>query len=157
MNHSDYINDKIEELRPWYQKIMISEKFETPGKWIPEVQFNVFKKHLSKDMSGKRVLDIGANAGGLSVLFAETGANVVAVEPNPKYFSQAEFVIKEKNIENIKLVKDGLENVLQLGEFDYVLFLCLLYHFRDPLFILAFLTKYENRVFVSFEPNNSGN
>jgi SAM-dependent methyltransferase len=44
---------------------------------------------MAGDVTGKRVLDVGCASGGLSALFLERGADVVAVDLNPALVTMA--------------------------------------------------------------------
>lgn len=69
---------------------------------------------------GKKVADIGAGTGNLSIMLLERGFEVVAVEPND---AMREIGITRTKGDKISWVRaTGLENGLNSGEFDWVTF-----------------------------------
>lgn len=90
---------------------------------------------IPRSLSGCRVLDVGAASGWNSFEMAARGGSVTAVDCVPfEEFSQAQS-IAGADIDYRLLDVDELspDNV---GYFDYVLFLGVLYHLRHPLFAL---------------------
>jgi tRNA (mo5U34)-methyltransferase len=85
-------SQRITALGNWYHRIDLGNGVVTPGIRNQALVFNVYEKHLPA-ISGLRVLDLGANACGLSIEFAKRGASVVAVERSPVYVEQARFVV----------------------------------------------------------------
>ena len=90
---------------------------------------------LSDDLTGKRALDIGAWDGWFSFEMESHGAEVTAVDlvamPNFQYAH------KRKNSQ-VRYIVSDIYNLPRhnLGQFDYVLFLGVLYHVRHPLLAL---------------------
>ncbi|MDE3196222.1 MAG: DUF1698 domain-containing protein [Acidobacteriota bacterium] len=87
---------------------------------------------LPEDLSGKRVLDIGAWDGWFSFECERRGASVVAVDcVELDTFLEARELIGSK-VEYRTLDMNELSSA-RLGRFDIVLFLGVLYHLRHPL------------------------
>lgn len=101
-----------------------------------EANWRFIAAHLP-DLSGKRVLDIGCNAGLYALRMSEAGAGeVIGVELDT---TQAEFVrqwlgdLRGRDYSNVRFVPaDVRELDLQpLGRFDLVCLFCVLYHLAD--------------------------
>ncbi len=91
--------------------------------------------HLPGDLTGKRALDIGAWDGWFSFEMERHGAQVTAVDvvalPNFEYAHR-------RKQSQVRYVVDDVVNLPRhnLGQFDYTLFLGVLYHVRHPLLAL---------------------
>lgn len=138
----------IKQYGPWQQKLVFEDDIVSPGNWNPIKQFEVLSGYLPKDLSGVRVLDIGANAGGISFEFARQGAYVVALEPTPHYRKQAEFFLKYKGETNVEVFDTELFDAHKHGVFDIVLCLGLFYHFRHPQLVLDYLSTFVSDTLV---------
>jgi FkbM family methyltransferase len=80
-----------------FQELSVSSsKKAVEHKWskIESVIDDIF----GKDLNGKKVLDIGANAGFYTYNFSKKGAEVTAFEPHPRYKSLGSQIIEEKNL-----------------------------------------------------------
>ena len=118
------------------------------GQWDPRCIFDTISAPDATYWTGKRVLDIGANTFGLSIEIARAGAAVVAIEPDPYnwYFRLVETIVNEVIArENLSLTisKAGLFDADRFGAFDTVLLLGIIYHFRDPQYLLDFLSTLD--------------
>ena len=118
------------------------------GQWDPVALFEAISGDTPQYWSGRRVLDIGANTFGLSVEIARAGASVVAIEPDPYdwYFKLVgnivHKIIADETLD-LTLHRAGLFDAPQFGTFDSVLLLGIIYHFRDPQFVLDFLSSLD--------------
>ena len=68
MNDNELV-EKINAIPKWQQRIVFNDNVQSPGTWDPRLQFDMFSSYV--DFRELRVLDIGANAGGLSFLLRE--------------------------------------------------------------------------------------
>lgn len=149
--------NKIEMLGPWYHRIDLGDNCITPGDRDQSITYNLYNELLPEDLSGKTVLDLGANACGLSIEFAKRGADVLAVEINDRYIEQANFVINHLGFsEKIKLIKEDLFQAYKLGEFDIVAYVGLSYHVRHPQLALDMLTWNCRDVLIASTQTISG-
>lgn len=116
----------------WYHRIEVRPGVITPG--INDSPANLHMLDLPADCSGMRVLDLGARDGFFSFELERRGADVVAVDSAPA--ERTGFPIAAQLLESrVVLRQANLYNLsaADLGTFDVVLFLGLLYHLPDPL------------------------
>lgn len=153
MKSDNTILKEIELLNPWHQILYFDETIVSPGKWNPQKQFMTLAKYLNiKDEI--TVLDCGANAGGIGFEFAKNGANVTNIEINAQYIKQQELFkkYKQKNgelfINKVKICKDNVFNAHTYGDFDIVLALGLVYHFRYPQLFLDYFSNLNAKIFI---------
>ena len=116
------------------------------GEWDSNALYRVLTQGDDEFWRGKKVLDIGANTCGLSIEIARRGAEVVALEPDPYgvTYAQSKAVVDSiVDVERLKLsvVAKGLFDAHEYQNFDVVLCLGLLYHFRYPQLILDYLSS----------------
>ena len=125
----------ISTVPSWYHQIEVSPGIVTPG--INNAKTVLSLMDLPKDLAGKRVLDIGARDGFFSFECERRGAEVIAIDyvsGDRTGFNVARDLLGSQ----LKLHHDNAYNVTpeKYGTFDIVLLLGLLYHLRDPLFVL---------------------
>jgi tRNA (mo5U34)-methyltransferase len=116
----------------WYHRIEVRPGLVTPG--INDSPKNLQMLDLPADCSGMRVLDIGARDGFFSFELERRGADVVAVDympaertgfPIAAQLLGSRIVLRQANLYDL--------TAAELGTFDLVLFLGLLYHLPDPI------------------------
>ncbi|MCC5995372.1 MAG: hypothetical protein JJU18_03250 [Oceanicaulis sp.] len=134
-----------------------------PGVWNSQELFVAVTGPLGETYwKGRRVLDIGANTSGLSVEIARRGASVVAIEPDQSSNSRViarsvlDDVIETEALD-ITLRSEGLFDSHTLGEFDTVMCLGLVYHFRDQQFVLDYLSTLKSRDLIVSNQTAPGN
>ena len=121
----------------WYHRVEVLPGVFTPG--INDSDTVLAGLELPQDLSGARVLDIGARDGFFSLICEQRGAQrVVAVDHQD--VNKTGFPILQEIFDS--RVEYVTENVYDLsmekhGKFDLVLCLGLLYHLRDPLHALS--------------------
>jgi 2-polyprenyl-3-methyl-5-hydroxy-6-metoxy-1,4-benzoquinol methylase len=96
-------------------------------------------KALPRDLTGKRVLDIGCWTGGTSLLLCAMGAEVVAIEEVRKYVDALTYLKSAFNVQNLEVRNMSLYdcNVPEFQDaFDIILFAGVLYHVTDPILAL---------------------
>jgi tRNA (mo5U34)-methyltransferase len=116
----------------WYHRIEVRPGIVTPG--INESALHLQSLDLPADCSGLRVLDLGARDGFFSFEMERRGAEVLAIDYMPADrtgFSiaaeilQSRVTYRQANIYHL--------DPAEIGTFDIVLFLGLLYHLPDPI------------------------
>lgn len=117
---------------PWYHRIEVRPGVVTPGTNDTPLQLKMLQ--LPADCSGLRVLDIGARDGFFSFELERRGAEVVAVDympaertgfPIAAQLLGSRVVFRQANIYHL--------TAGEIGTFDLILFLGLLYHLPDPM------------------------
>lgn len=120
----------------WHQGWDIFDGVRVPGRNPVEELCEYIQ--LPKDMTGMRVLDIGAWHGCFSFECERRGAKEILAysleDPEKVGFNKLKAILGSKVQYQLGSVYDLNKN--ELGEFDVVLFLGVLYHLRYPL--LAF-------------------
>jgi tRNA (mo5U34)-methyltransferase len=136
-------DDKMEEARRliashehWYHRIEVAPGVVTPG--VNDSQMILDALDLPADLSGKRVLDIGARDGFFSFECERRGASeVVAIDyltpeetgfPIARELVGAQVDLRQANVYDL--------DPAEYGTFDLILFLGVLYHLRDPMLAL---------------------
>ena len=140
----------VQSVKHWHQNFEVAPGVWTGGSYKP--QFWLQWMSLPNDLRGRRVLEIGSCDGFFTVELARRGADVVAIDYQPK--TQTGFWVTEA-ISGIK-VEFHCANIydipaLNLGTFDIVLFMGVLYHLPDPyrsLVLLADHCKEGGRLFL---------
>jgi tRNA (mo5U34)-methyltransferase len=120
----------------WYHSIQLPDGAVIPGiQTIEQLQKRIAQYPIPQDLTGKRVLDIGAWDGWFSFEMERRGASVVAVDSaRQNTFFEAKKLLNSK-------VEYLVEDVCyltprEIGYFDIVLFFGVLYHLKHPLLAL---------------------
>lgn len=129
---------KLNELRSlgWYHSIerpdgSVIQGFQT----LERQRWRLAQFPIPQDLRGKRVLDIGAWDGWFSFEMEKRGASVTAVDSiRVERFEEARAMLQSKAEYRVQSVYDLRSE--ELGTFDIVLFLGVLYHLRHPLLAL---------------------
>ena len=120
----------------WHHSFEIYPGLQTPGVYNPE--FLLEKMRLDKDLSGCRILDIGPSDGFFSREAHKLGADVIGVDYREK--GQTGFSVTEelygKPLEHRRINLYDLPQA-NLGQFDIIFFLGVLYHLPDMVRGLA--------------------
>lgn len=128
----------IQDLGPWYHNIELRLGVSTnpPMGPHPANRWRILEPFVPADLHSKSVLDIGCNAGFFSIEMKRRGAaRVVGVDIMPHVLAQARFVSTWFN-QPVELRELDTYAVDSLGEFDYVVFVGVLYHLKHPLYAL---------------------
>jgi tRNA (mo5U34)-methyltransferase len=136
------------ELAPWFHNLHLPDGRETapdhPLGDFPAWKWRELAPHLPEDLSGRRALDIGCNAGFYSFELARRGAEVLAIDLDPHYLRPAKWARGELGLEDsVELRQLSVYDLadLDVEPFDVVLFLGVLYHLRHPLLALDLVAE----------------
>jgi SAM-dependent methyltransferase len=102
-------------------------------------------------LAGKRVLDLGCNAGFWSLRAVECGAEfVLGIDGRQMHIDQANFIFEAKGIDRscYEFVLDDVYAADPDGPFDVVLCLGLLYHVSDPVTLIEKIAGLNDEVLV---------
>jgi tRNA (mo5U34)-methyltransferase len=128
----------VEKLGPWYHNIDLGGEISTNpivGEH-PASRWRVLEPFVPPSLAGKSVLDIGCNAGYFSLQMKRRGAGrVVGIDIMPHVLAQARFVSAWHDLP-FELREMDTYDVSNLGTFDFVVFVGVLYHLQHPLYAL---------------------
>jgi tRNA (mo5U34)-methyltransferase len=129
---------RVEELHPWLQgPFWLGGDLVVGGAWRNHERWMAFGAMVPADLSGKRVLDIGSNAGYDAFMFRKRGAaEVLACEPF-EFINQARFLedIYRTGVDFQPLLWQDLDPEVH-GRFDFVHCHGVLYHDLHPMALL---------------------
>ena len=134
----------------WHHSFEIVPGVTSNGTYNPS---GLWKRlNLGREIAGKRVLDLGARDGFFSFQCEALGADVLAVDYVDKE-ATGFAVAAELRQSPVKFINRNVYDLRasELGTFDYVLMLGLIYHLPDPylaLEILRSLVKQGGTAFV---------
>ncbi|HET7321494.1 MAG TPA: TIGR04290 family methyltransferase [Longimicrobiaceae bacterium] len=133
------LEERIRSLDPWFHDLDLQGVRTAPdhplGNFLRDLWHQV-EPAFPEDMTGKTVLDIGCNAGFYSLQLHARGAKVTGIEHDPHYLAQAKLAAEVLDADIDYRLLD-VYDVDQLGkQFDYVIFMGVLYHLRYPLYAL---------------------
>jgi SAM-dependent methyltransferase len=137
--------ERVKQLEPWLQgPFALGGDLVIPGAWRNDRRWQGLGSHLP-DLSGKRVLDVGSNAGYDAFMFKLRGAaEVMACEPFD-FIRQMEFLeeIYGSGIKPCRLAWQQLDPGVH-GTFDLVHCHGVLYHEIHPVALLQRLRSMLN-------------
>ena len=131
MNKTE-IQQMIDSVPVWHHRIELAPGIFTPAN--QQTQDLLAAIDLPEDLSGLRVLDLGARDGFFSFECERRGAvEVIAVDYAPVELTGFGVASKILN-SNVKWFTANVYriNELNLGKFDLILFLGVIYHLRNP-------------------------
>jgi tRNA (mo5U34)-methyltransferase len=147
---SNSLERQVRSLGPWFHNLRLGSSGEVqtapehPLGDFPSTFWQIFKHAAPDHLTGKRVLDIGCNAGFYSFEMKRRGASsVLGIDHNPSYLTQARFARDQLGMSGIEFRQLEVYDLDQLGEepFDLVLFMGVLYHLRHPMYALEKVAK----------------
>jgi tRNA (mo5U34)-methyltransferase len=129
--------ERVQELEPWLQgPFALGGDVVIGGAWRIDYRWRALRPHVP-DLAGKRVLDIGSNAGYDPFMFKLLGAGeVMACEPYD-FFLQMEFLesVYRTGIKPCRLAWQQLDPEKH-GTFDLIHCHGVLYHEMHPMALL---------------------
>ena len=153
------IRQKVEELGPWFHQIDLGEGLLTrsiapaPGPQPldhPIPRWEKIGEALPADLSGMRILDLGSSDGFFSIKMAERGADeIVAIDAAGKAVKRLDWAAQHLGHNSIRpIVGDVYRLPADLGTFDFVVMLALLYHVQEPLFCLEIVSRLSDVLYL---------
>jgi tRNA (mo5U34)-methyltransferase len=144
---------EIAALAPWFHNLHLPGGIETaPDHFLgdfPAFKWAAIKDHLPADLSGRRVLDIGCNAGFYSFALAERGAGVLGIDTDRHYLRQAEWAREVLDARRVRFQQASVYEADHLeGPFDIIFFMGVLYHLRHPLLALDLIARLKPAMMV---------
>lgn len=142
-------------LAPWYQKFIIKGKPTTKKGFMNEEYFAKLTHLFPSNLSGKRVLDLGCNAGFISFKLANLGAKVVGFDKDEHYIDQANYVMRANGAKKVKFLLLDVESLL-LPAYrpDLVVALSIIYHLSNPEEMIKKLCQLPCNIIASFRLSN---
>lgn len=137
----------IEELQPWFHNLHLPDGSQTaPNHFLgdfPEFKWKALEPHIPKDLRGKRVLDVGCNAGFYSFELAKRGASVTGIDLDVHYLRQAQWAAQVYGLEEqVEFLQMQVYDILRLPHsFDMIWFMGVFYHLRYPLLALDMISE----------------
>jgi len=137
--------DPFAYVHDWEEKLGQSgwwHSFELPGgrtiqgaMALAAQKMRIGQFPIPADLAGKRVLDIGAWDGWFAMEMERRGAEVVAIDSreNPRFYEIRELLGSKVEYRQLSVYELDPN---QIGRFDVVLFLGVLYHLKHPLLAL---------------------
>jgi tRNA (mo5U34)-methyltransferase len=138
-------DEEIARLGPWFHNLHLPDGTQTAPEHrfgdFPAVKWRQIAPFIPEDLGGWRVLDAGCNAGFYSFQLAARGAQVTAIDIDPRYLEQARWGARQLGLEQrVELRRASVYQLAGARErFDLVCFLGVLYHLRHPLLALDIL------------------
>ena len=139
------LQQEIRKLGDWFHNLDLFGVRTAPDHFLgdfPNVKWKHIADAIPQDLSGMQVLDVGCNGGFYSLQMKRRGAErVLGIDIDDRYLTQARFAARTLELE-IEFEKRSVYEVEAIaGQFDYVLFMGVLYHLRYPLFALDKVLK----------------
>ena len=124
------IQRQIESVPYWYHRIPIQPGLVTPG--VNDCATTLARLGLPDDCRGMRALDLGTRDGFFAFELERRGAQVLAVDYMPRDRSGFDIAARLVGYQGSYL-QENIYNLSaeQIGSFDLVLFLGLLYHLPE--------------------------
>jgi tRNA (mo5U34)-methyltransferase len=157
----DEITKMIDSFPSWFYEFDlkgISTPARAEGALIKNVQrkdyfFDPLVNLLGGSLKGKRVLDIGCNAGFWSLQAIESGCDfVMGIDGRQMHIDQANFVFKVKEIEEnrYKFVAGNIFDVdlQEFGTFDIVICLAMFHHVSKHIELLEKITEINDDILL---------
>lgn len=122
----------------WYHRIYLGHGVYTlEAPTYPDWVWHRAKVVFPIDLKGASVLDVGCNAGYFSIQAKRRGAGrVVGIEPIEDHLKQAEVCRQIWGLDIEYLAMDAHQIDRLQDTFDIVIFTGILYHLKNPLYVL---------------------
>jgi tRNA (mo5U34)-methyltransferase len=146
--------EAIDSLGPWFHNLHLPSGEQTaPDHFLGDFPSNKWRQigpHVPERLDGWKVLDIGCNAGFYSFELARRGAQVTAIDLDPRYLRQARWAAEQFGLAD-RIAFEQLQ-VYQLAQrreqFDLVWFMGVFYHLRYPMLALDIVARRVKRLMM---------
>jgi tRNA (mo5U34)-methyltransferase len=154
------IESRARSLGTWFHNLHFGDVQTAPDHFLgdyPMVKWRCFAHAIPEDLRGKSVLDIGCNAGFYSIEMKRRGAErVLGIDSDEHYLAQARFAADVAGFD-IEFRNLSIYQIADLKEqFDWVLFMGVLYHLRHPLLALDLIHEHVTREWFVFQSMQRG-
>ena len=147
---------EVAALAPWFHNLHLPDGTQTvpehPLIWgdFPSCKWSLLASAIPEDLSGWRVLDIGCNAGFYAFELARRGADVLGIDVNDHYLTQARWAARQFGLEaRVEFRRMQVYDLARLDEtFDLVWFMGVFYHLRYPLLALDLVARKTRRLMM---------
>ena len=139
--------NKIQELGPWFHNIHLPNGLQTvPDHFLgdfPTFKWDRIKKAIPSDLTDRKILDVGCNAGFYSLELAKKGAKVTAIDLDSHYLEQGRWAAAQWGLEDrITFRQQQVYDLAHLEEsYDLIWFMGIFYHLRYPMLALDILSQ----------------
>ena len=157
----DELQQRISELAPWFYPFDFGAGVIAPSKIPPEVagifetRLEMVSRGVDSHFGGRlpdiACLDVGCHEGFYSFAMAKKGiARVIGVDVRESNLRRARFVAEHTGFPQVTFRQGNLERLRadELGRFELVLFLGLLYHLENPVLCLRNLSALTKEVCI---------
>jgi tRNA (mo5U34)-methyltransferase len=141
----DVLQREISELGDWFHNIDLFGVPTAPSHFLgdfPNVKWKHIEKVIPQDLTGATVLDIGCNGGFYSIQMKRRGADrVLGIDVDERYLNQGRYAAKTLGLD-IEFQRCSVYEIDNIeAQFDWVIFMGVLYHLRYPLYALDKVVK----------------
>jgi tRNA (mo5U34)-methyltransferase len=141
----DVLEREISELGDWFHNIDLFGVPTAPAHFLgdfPNVKWKHIEKVIPRDLTGATVLDIGCNGGFYSIQMKRRGAErVLGIDVDERYLKQGRYAARTLGLD-IEFQRCSVYEIDKIeGQFDWVIFMGVLYHLRYPLYALDKVVK----------------
>lgn len=139
MPHAEEISRRIASIPVWRHRIEVAPGIVTPGTEDTATEWT--RLGVPADLRGRRVLDIGCSDGFYAFECERRGAEVVAIDDESSLLAGGRngFSVAAELLDSAVSYRCADVHELdpdELGHFDHVLFVNVLYHLRNPILAL---------------------
>jgi tRNA (mo5U34)-methyltransferase len=136
---------QVRDLGDWFHNLDLHGVHTAPNHFLgdfPNIKWKNIRQAIPEDLTGASVLDIGCNGGFYSLEMKKRGASrVLGIDIDERYLRQARFAARTLDLD-IEFQRCSVYEIDRIpGQFDFVVFMGVLYHLRYPLYALDMVAK----------------
>jgi tRNA (mo5U34)-methyltransferase len=146
--------EQIASLGPWFHNLHLPDGTQTapdhPFGDFPQFKWQHVAQAVPEDLQGWTVLDIGCNAGFYTFELARRGAQVLGIDVEPMYVSQARWAARQFGLEQqVDFIEGDVYQLMSSSRrYDLVWFTGVFYHLRYPTLALDLVRRATARLLV---------